>query len=171
MGPLSDPGLGTPGRHTLLERGGVTAAGLALVTLCLIVTLNVISRALWRAVVPDDILLVSELMLIVILGPIALVTAEREHIEVTVFTERVGQGGRRLLACLGHLAGIAFFGFLLAAFWKLTLKSWQTGEFYDGLLAIPQWPGQALATAAFAGIILRLAFLLRTDLTGGRERP
>ncbi|MEX0760378.1 MAG: TRAP transporter small permease subunit, partial [Tistlia sp.] len=131
--------------------------------LCLIVTLNVVTRALWHAVIPDDILLVSELMLLVILGPLALVTAEREHIAVTVFTARAGAGARRLMACLAHLAGIAFFGFLLVAFWTLLAKSWRTGEYYDGLLGLPQWPGLALATAALAGVILRLVFLLVRD--------
>lgn len=163
-------GLGLPGRHTLLERAGVKAAGLALVALCLIVTVNVLSRWFWHALIPDDILLVSELMLVVILGPLALVTAEREHIAVTVFTARAGQGARRLMACLGHLAGLLFFGFLLVAFWKLLEKSWRTGEFYDGLLGLPQWPGLALATAGVAGILLRLAFLLARDASPSAPR-
>lgn len=152
------------GRHTLLERGGVAAAALALLLLCLVVTLDVASRAFWRAVVPDDVLLVSELMLLVILGPIALVTAAREHIAVTVFTERLGQGGKHLLACLAHLAGIAFFGFLLAAFWTLLAKAWRNGEFYDGELGIPQWIGLALATLLVAGVLLRLLALLLEEL-------
>lgn len=160
-------GLGQPGRHTLLERAGVRAAGLALVALCLIVTLNVATRWLWHAVIPDDILLVSELMLVVILGPVALVTAEREHIAVTVFTERAGQGAKRLFDALAQLAGIAFFGFLLAAFWQLLAKAWATGEYYDGLINIAQWPGLAFATAAVAGVLLRLVVLLVRDLRSG----
>ena len=169
MDPVgSASGLGVAGRHTLLERAGVQAAGLALVLLCAIVTVNVVSRWLWHALIPDDILLVSELMLVVILGPLALVTAEREHIAVTVFTERAGRRAKRACDCLAQLAGIAFFGFLLAAFWQLLAKSWRTGEYYDGLLGLVQWPGLALATAAVAGVILRLAFLLAGDLGIGR---
>src|SRR5690606_9294105 len=98
-----------------------------------------------------------------------LVTADREHIAVTVFPEKAGQGTKRVLACLGHLVGIAFFGFLLASFWTLLEKAWRTGEYYDGLLAIPQWPGLALGTAALAGVILRLLFLLAADLRGGES--
>lgn len=163
MDPVRHQGLGRPGGHTLLERGGASAAGLALVLLCAIVAVNVITRALWVAVIPDDILLVSELMLIVILGPVALVTADREHIAVTIFTDRAGQGAKRALSCLAQLAGLAFFGFLLAAFWELLLKAWRTGEYYDGILDIPQWPGLALAVAAVAGVMLRLAWLLFVD--------
>ncbi len=180
MDPVgSASGLGVAGRHTLLERAGVRAAGLALVLLCAIVTINVVSRWLWHALIPDDILLVSELMLVVILGPIALVTAEREHIAVTVFTQRFvegqagqgrwGQGARRFCDGLGYLAGIAFFGFLLAAFWTLLAKSWRTGEYYDGLLNIPQWPGLAFATLAVAGVIGRLVYLLAATLGGRAE--
>ncbi len=104
MDPLSRP---LPPADTLwLERrfGGLASLGLAL--LCLVVSVTVISRWLYRGIVPDDVLWVQELMLVVVLAPLGLVTAAREHIEVTIFTEKAGHKAKRRADLPGARGGI-----------------------------------------------------------------
>lgn len=148
-----------------VERGLGVVARLALIALGSVVTISVVSRALGDNVIPDDVLVVSELMLVVILAPLPLVTAMREHIVVTIFTERLGAASLRLLNVLGHAAGAIFFSVLTWAFAVMLAGSWETGEYYEGFLRIPHWIGHAFATAALALVAGRLLMLLVTDVT------
>ncbi|KAA3621265.1 MAG: TRAP transporter small permease [Proteobacteria bacterium] len=146
------------------ERGFTLLGKLALLALCVIVTASVVSRAVWQNVVPDDILLVSELMLIVILAPLPLVTSMREHIAVTVFTERMPARSKHLLGIFGHVIGVAFFCFLAAGFAAMLEDSWRTGEYYEGDLRIPHWLGHGFALLATALVVLRLLVLVIRDI-------
>ncbi|MCZ7596795.1 MAG: TRAP transporter small permease [Gammaproteobacteria bacterium] len=131
-----------------VERGLGALARVALAVLCAVVTVSVITRALWQNVVPDDVLLVSELMVAVILAPLALITARDEHISVSVFTRRAGAGARRLLAVLGHMAGICFFAVLAWAYFTMFSDSGRPANttrassgFRTGAPSCsPQWP-------------------------------
>lgn len=167
MEPLGESAAVPAGRWPV-ERGLGVVARLALVALGAVVTVSVVSRALGNNVIPDDVLVVSELMLVVILAPLPLVTAMREHIAVTIFTERLRGAPRRVLDILGHLAGLALFGVLAWAFAVMLAGSWATGEYYEGFLRIPHWIGHAFATAALALVAARLIVLLATDLAQPR---
>lgn len=166
MEPLSEET--SAGRWPVEGALGV-AARLALVALGAVVTVSVLSRALWHNVIPDDVLVVSELMLVVILAPLALVTARREHIAVTLFTERLRGTASRALDVLGHLVGLVFFGVLTVAFAVKLAGSWQTAEYYEGVLRIPHWVGHAVATAALAMVVIRLLVLVFQDLLRARD--
>ncbi len=147
-----------------VERALGVVARLALVALGAVVSISIVSRALGDNVIPDDVLVVSELMLVVILAPLPLVTVMREHIAVTIFTERLGAAPLRLLDVFGHAVGVIFFSVLAWAFAVMLAGSWETGEYYEGFLRIPHWLGHAFATAALALVAARLMILLVTDV-------
>ncbi len=168
MDPLGR-GLG-PLPPTWPERRFGDLANLGLALLCLVVSITVISRWLYRGIIPDDVLWVQELMVVVVLAPLGLVTAAREHIEVTIFTERSQDRTKRHLACLGHLMGLIFVGFLAWAAWRLLAGAWASGEYYDGDLRIPHWIGYGLFFAGLSAFALRLLAMLIHDLTGERAR-
>ena len=146
--------------ETWLERVLVVLAMLGLVLLCLIVTVTVLSRWLYRPLIPDDVLLVRELMVGVILLPLAAVTARAAHISVTVFTDWLDARALGVLARLGHVVGLAL---VIALIWiggRLFLGAWQSGEYYDGDIYVPMWIGYAVFTLALGAFALRLAFEL-----------
>lgn len=159
-----------PGRPTWAERRFGDLAGLGLGLLCLLVSLSVVSRWVYRSLVPDEVLWVQELMVVVVLAPLVLVTAAREHIEVTIFTKAAGAGTQRVLACLGHLVGLVFVGFLAWAAWRLFLGAWESGEYYEGDLRMPHWLGYGLFFAGLAAFGLRLLAMLGRDLLAERDR-
>lgn len=170
MDPLDGDESLPPASASRAEAGLAGLGRIALVALAVIVTTGIIARATWRNIIYDDVLLVSELMLVVILSPLALVTARRGHISVDVFTNWIGPRARRALAILGHLVGIVFFGVLAAAYWRLLADSWATGEIYESFLRIPHWPGHAVALLCIVAVLVRLLILLYRDCTGS-PRP
>ncbi len=72
-----------------LERWATAVAALALGLVCVFIVLTVVSRWLGRVLIPDDVQVVRQMMIAVIILPLASVTALRMHIAVTVFTDRL----------------------------------------------------------------------------------
>ncbi|SOD99467.1 TRAP transporter small permease [Caenispirillum bisanense] len=142
--------------------GALSMVGLGL--LALIVTVTVVSRWVGRSIIPDDVLLVQELMVAVILLPLGLVTAARQHISVEVFTARVSPRTLAVLSALGHGLGLLFALLLLAAGAKGFLGAWKTQDYYNGVLHIPMWIGQAVFVFAMVLFALRLAIMIVHDL-------
>lgn len=163
MEPLSDSEL-PPRWPSWPERGLALLATVAVGLLCALVTVGVASRLVGRPLVPDNVLLVQEVMVMVILLPLAVVTVLREHIAVTVFTRRAGVLTQRLLAALGHLVGLVFAGALLWASARLLSRSLATGEYYYGALDIPVWTGHVMFVVGAGAFALRLLVMLVIDL-------
>lgn len=153
-----------PAKVTAPERVLLGIAVLGLFAMAVLVTTNVTSRWIGRALIPDDILLVQELMVLVILLPIGAVTALRQHISVDLFTEKVGSFGQRLLALLGHFVGLGFAGFLLSAAWQGFKQAWATQDYYSGFFDIPMWFGHGAFVFGIALFLLRLVIMIGIDL-------
>lgn len=146
------------------ERWLTVLAMLAVALLCAIVTTSVLSRWLYGALIPDDVLLVRELMVAVILLPLAAVTAARGHISVTVFTDWAGTRSQHALSLLGHVIGLLFVGALLWAGGRLLAGAWASGEYYDGDLYIPLWLGYAVYVVGLAAFLARIAIMCGRDI-------
>lgn len=131
--------------------------------MAVIVTTNVISRWIGRPIIPDDILLVQELMVIVIMFPLALITACRLHISVDVFTEGLDKKRKTILALLEHSVGLIFLSLLAWAATNGMSKAWSTQEYYSGVLDIPVWIGHFLFTIGILFFLFRLAIMAVYD--------
>lgn len=163
MEPVSTSEL-PPVQPTRLERLLAVLATAALAALCILVTVGVLSRLVGYPIIPDNVLLVREAMVVVILLPLAVITATRDHIAVTVFTDGAGRTMQRLLGVLGHIVGLVFAGALVAAGQNLLMRSWNSAEYYYGALEVPTWIGHALFLLAAVVFALRLLALLVRDV-------
>jgi TRAP-type C4-dicarboxylate transport system permease small subunit len=135
----------------------LTALGmLAIGALCAIITVIFLSRWLYHPFIPDDVLIVRELMVAVILLPLASVTANRLHIAVTVFTDGKPDKTRLILSRFGNAIGLVFVGLLLLAGARSMLGAIETGEYYDGDIYIPVWIGYSVYVLGLAAFFLRL---------------
>lgn len=150
---------GDPGAVPWPERAATALATAGIAALCVIVTVSVASRWWHRSIIPDDVLIVQELMVVVILFPLVEVTGRNSHIAVTVLSDRLGKAVQPWLDRLGHLAGLVLAGFLLAAGWKLLSASLATGDYYDGLIDMPMWIGHLSFVIGVGGFFLRLLLL------------
>jgi len=152
--------LSTP--ETMLLNLAVVAVG----SLCLIITVTILSRWVYRSIIPDDVLLVGEMMVAVILLPLAAVSAQKKHIIVTVFTNWITTGSKRKLSALGHLAGFLFVGLLLGAGAQNLMDAVSSGEYYDGDLYIPLWIGYSVYLLGLSAFLVREFIELIYDLSG-----
>lgn len=163
IGEAADNAL-APAPVTMIERAFTYVAAAGLFAMAAIVSVNVVTRWVSRALVPDDVQIIQELMVIVILLPLCWVTAQRGHIAVDVLTALMPVRARRRLAVVDHAAGLLFVGILLYAAWAGLAKAWQTQDYYDGVLDIPMWIGHAAFVFGLSGFLLRLVAMLLRDI-------
>lgn len=144
------------GQETRAEKILTALGMLAIGALCAIITVIMLSRWFFHPFLPDDVLLVKELMVAVILLPLASVTAKRMHIAVTVFTDRASNTARRNFSTFGDAVGLVFVGLLLWAGTRSLLGAFWSGEYYDGDIYIPVWIGYSVYVLGLAAFFLRL---------------
>ena len=164
MDPLTGDDVEASASASLPERVLLALAMVGICLLCLTVTITVVSRAIYTSVIPDEVLIVREIMVAAILIPLAAVTAARAHIAVTVFTDWTGRRSRRALSIFAHVFGLVFAGWLLIAGYRLFVGAWQSGEYYDGDIYIPMWIGYATFVLALLAFALRLIAMVFSDI-------
>ena len=147
----------------------------AILALGLMITANVLGRALLGASLPDTVTIVRELMVAAIVLPLAAATAVRGHVAVTVLADRLGRRARSWLIVAGSVLGALALLPLIWAGWRELVHNWTTGGFFPGDLDLPRWPGRALFLLGVAACWLRLATLAwsdaRTAASGGVVDP
>ena len=104
----------------------------AVILLGILITSNVVARAVFASSVPDSVTLVRELMVAAILLPLAAATANRAHVSVAFVSDRFGPKLRSWLIVLGSVMGMIALGGLIYA--KMARTSVVCGR-YRGLLA------------------------------------
>lgn len=152
-----------PLRPNSIERLFVALSTYALLTMGALVGINVLSRILSIIIIPDTVLLIKELMVYVIVLPMAFLAGQRENISVTVFTERLGSSGKFILSILSSLVGLIFSIFIVSAAWRLLSRSISSSEYYYGILHIPQWIGHLIFLAGFLLLMIRLIYMIIVD--------
>lgn len=152
------------GRPNRLERLLLCVAVAGIVGLGVLVSLTVLSRAFRVVLLHDAVLLVEELMVAVIVLPLAYITAARAHIVVEVLSSRLPARVQPWLAPLAALAGLVFFGALAWAAAGDLARAWRGATYYEGDLALPEWPGRLVYALGLAMVVWRLLVQLLTDL-------
>ena len=77
----------------------------AVILLGILITSNVVARAVFASSVPDSVTLVRELMVAAILLPLAAATANRAHVSVAFVSDRFGPNSGPGLLCWGRSWG------------------------------------------------------------------
>lgn len=162
MGSLMDDAVHS-GQSNSLERFLCRLAAIAIAALCILITLTIVFRLFGFRAIPDDMLLVQELMVGVILLPLALVTALREHLAVTFFTERLGGRYHMTLDLLANVVGIFFGAALTWAGAHSLLAAFSSMEYYEGEFYIRTWVGWAVFTSGSCAFLYRLLYQLKTN--------
>ena len=135
-----------------------TMAGLCLLTMAGIVTLSMIGREFFLLPIPDDLLLVSLLMVGVIALPAAIVERADGHIAVTVTTQWCTPRWRNGFDILGKVLMLLFFGSISYAVALSLPYEFSSGAYLDGELEIPTWPAKAVFCLGFIAFSLELIF-------------
>ncbi|MCV6587308.1 MAG: TRAP transporter small permease [Marinibacterium sp.] len=124
---------------------------------------NVVARALFRTQIPDTIIIVPELMVAMILFPLAAVTRDRSHIVVELVSRKMPRQAQGWLVVFGSLIGLIAIGILLYAGIHDLEKVISRQSQFAGDLELPKWPGVAAYVAGLAFCAVRLVLMLLQD--------
>lgn len=148
----------------LIERGALLVAGLCIVTLGLMITLTVVSRNLFGWGIPDDVVIVRELMVGAVFLPLAYVTAGYSHITINFLFKRLGTHAKLWLLAIGSLISLLILLPLAVSAWQGFFHAASSGAYFFGDLELPEWPGRFAFFAGAALFIIRLSIICVTDI-------
>jgi len=143
---------------------------LTIVILLALICISVLGRTFFNWPIPDDVVLAENLMPVIVALPFAYATARRGHIEVEVFTSWLPQQFLKPLSAFAHLLALLIFSAILWCVWIGVLKDLDSGQYYEGELALPVWPAKLVFVIALALFCLRLLMNLCEDL-GLKKAP
>lgn len=133
------------------EKSLVLVAGIAVMLMLAITTLSVLGRYVIGAPIPDDVVMNEFLMVFVVFLPFAFVQSQRDHIMVTLFTDKLSDRAKLILDAFGFLLGFAFFAIMTYSAFHYFLDAWITGNYMEGPLSLPEWPVRFIF---FVGILM-----------------
>lgn len=155
---------------TAAERLLLALGIVALAVVCVIVTYTVIARAVGAPLIPDDVQIVRQIMVAVIIFPMAAVSAVRMHIVVTIFSNWMSTRTKVYLIAVGDVVGLLLVSILLAGAIRLFLDLFASGEYYDGDIRIQYWMAHLAYAVAMAALWLRMAALAWVDFSAARSQ-
>lgn len=158
-----------------VERLLLDLAVVSILGLGLLITGNVVLRAVFNTGIPDAIVMVRELMVAAIILPLAAATAARAHITVEFLTKMMPLRVQDRLIVFGSVFGLAAIAPLLWAGWREASSTLASGTFFFGELSLPKWPGRVVFLVGLSLCWLRLAVMvvgdIRTIRAGGHVAP
>jgi TRAP-type C4-dicarboxylate transport system permease small subunit len=140
-------------------------SAICIIAICALVFGNVIARAVFSTQIPDTIVIVPELMIAMILFPLAVATRERNHIFVELFAKMMPRAVQGWLVVLASVIGLLAFSILFCAGLLELTEIWHRKATFDGTFILPKWPGHLLYVVGLGFMILRLAIMIALDTT------
>ncbi|MFW2544924.1 TRAP transporter small permease [Primorskyibacter sp. 2E107] len=147
-----------------IERLLVDLSICAVLALGLLITANVLMRALFNSGIPDSTVIVAELMVAAVILPLAATTANRAHIAVEFVTNRLPVRIADGLIVFGSLFGLLALAPLIWAGGRETLGAIEKSSFFFGELMLPKWPGRAIFLVGMVICWLRLLVMIVADI-------
>ena len=139
-------------------------AGLCIVTLGLMITLTVVSRNLFGWGIPDDVVIVRELMVGAVFLPLAYVTAGYSHITINFLFKRLSERAKLRMLDIGSLISLLILLPLAVSAWQGFFHAASSGAYFFGDLELPEWPGRFAFFAGAALFIIRLSIICVADI-------
>jgi TRAP-type C4-dicarboxylate transport system permease small subunit len=152
-----------------IERLLVDLSICAVLGLGLIITLNVVLRALFNSGIPDSTVIVAELMVAAVILPLAATTTKRAHISVEFVANRLPRRVSDALIVFGSLFGLMALTPLIWAGWREAIGAIEKGSFFFGELTLPKWPGRVIFLVGMVICWLRLLSMSISDIAALRR--
>ena len=111
-----------------------------LVPMMFLVTGDVIGRYVFNSPIPAVFEINSHfLMVMVVFFPLAYVHQKREHVFVTLFTDRLPAGGKAFLEGTSAILGLIAYALIGWYGLKRALSATQVLEYIPGIVDVPVW--------------------------------
>jgi len=139
----------------------------AIFVFCVYICTGIILRTFFASQVPDEVVIVGELMVAALILPLGFVAADRGFIAVELLTNRLPAAVQPWLNVLAVLIGLlATIPITYAAFHAAEVAL-TSGNYFFGLLSLPEWPGRVAFFCGYLVFVIRLLDLLIHDLLVG----
>lgn len=154
-----------------IEKLFIDVATASIILLALMIFADVIALNLFKAAVPDAVIIVRELMVLAIIMPLAAATTQRAHISVEFLTNMLPSRVVDHFMIFGTLFGVFALTPLIYSGGKELMHQINTGSAFYGDLNLPQWPGRLAFVIGISLCWLRLVIMacgdIATVLRGG----
>ena len=156
----------------LIRHASMAVASVILIAMMLLVALDVSLRSFFGAGFPATAEIVSRYFMVAIsLLPLALTQIEDRHIEVSIFTDRLGPRARKIntIFCLT----LSLIAFALMGWFTLgeALHMTQLRAYVEaGTLIVPTWPSYWIPPISAALMVLVLALQILAQLMPSKVR-
>lgn len=147
-----------------LETGFIAAAAAAILGMCVYITLGIFLRSIVGVQIPDEVVIVGDLMIGALILPLAYVAADRGFIAVEVLTDMLPKGTHIWLNVLAATVGLLAVIPITYAGYLAMVHAIETGNYFFGILEVPEWPGRVAFFAGYALFFIRLTILFIQDL-------
>ncbi len=155
-----------PGPRALhfVEKALMAVAVVSILAICAIIFSGVVTRAVFNWSLPDAEIIVRDLMIAAVVLPLAYVTAARAHISVDVFVNLMPKAMMPWINLLGSLIGFLVLLPIAYGGWTAFNAAWSDGSYFYGEFDLPEWPGKFAFFLGYVVFVLRLLFLVISDL-------
>ncbi|MEZ5674022.1 MAG: TRAP transporter small permease [Thalassovita sp.] len=146
-----------------VEAGLTDFAAICILLMCAYVCSGVIARNLFGSQIPDEVVIISEMMVAAVVLPLGYCAAERSFVAVEVFNGMIGPRMDAVLHVLAAVIGIMAILPITYAGFESLIKAVENGDYNFGTLNLPEWPGWLAFFLGYLMFMIRLLVLLVTD--------
>lgn len=133
----------------------LSAAGMVIMMLPTVA--DVVFRLFFNAPIRGRIEFTGLVMAFVIYLGVPYAQAQKAHVGVTFFTDRIPSQVKKYFELFVYLFSVVILGFVIYATTNKAIDSVRVGEYFYGSTRFPLWPSRILV--AFGFILLSLQFL------------
>lgn len=146
-----------------LENAFLLVGVVCILGLCAVITTGVLLRTFSSSGIPDEVVIVGEMMIGALILPLAFVAADRGFISVEIFTHRLGPKVQQILNVLTALVGLVAVAPITYAGYLSMTDAFESGAYFFGLLELPKWPGHTMFFLGYFLFFIRLIDLAICD--------
>jgi len=139
----------------------------AIIGFCAYITLGIILRTFFASQIPDEVVIVGELMVAALVLPLAYVAADKGFIAVEILTSRFGKRAQSWLNMLAATVGLVAAVPITYAAYLAAHEALESGNYFFGILELPEWPGRLVFFIGYTVLMLRLVDLCIHELLVG----
>ena len=128
------------------DRGLVFVAGIAILVMLIVTTVSVIGRYLFNAPIPDDVVINELLVVVLVFLPLAYVQRTKQHVHVTLVTDRFSLQKQLFFETFGNFVGLVVFSLISYATFLDFHQAYSVLAFNEGPLELPEYPSALAAS-------------------------
>jgi TRAP-type mannitol/chloroaromatic compound transport system permease small subunit len=147
-----------------LENVCLLVGVVCIIGLCLIIASSVLLRTFALSGVPDEVVIVGEMMIGALIMPLAFVAADRGFISVEIFTQRLAPKFQQMLNVLSVIVGLIAVAPITYAAYLSVVDAFESGSYLFGMLELPKWPAKTLFFLGYLLFFIRLIDLAIHDI-------